>query len=36
MKLDYEEKICWLILAEKSLEKIWNNEKDDEIWDKYL
>jgi Arc/MetJ-type ribon-helix-helix transcriptional regulator len=26
----------WLALAEKSLEKIWDNEKDAKIWDKYL
>ena len=26
----------WMMLAEKSLNKIWNNKKDDEIWGKYL
>jgi hypothetical protein len=31
-----KEKICWIILAEKSLNKFWNNKKDDEIWNKYL
>lgn len=31
-----KEKIGWLILAEKSMEKIWNNKKDDEIWSKYV
>jgi len=30
-----KEKIGWMILAEKSMGKIWNN-KDDEIWGKYL
>ena len=30
------EKQGWLALAEKSLEKIWNNKKDDEVWSKYL
>ncbi|MBT3262577.1 ribbon-helix-helix protein, CopG family [Candidatus Woesearchaeota archaeon] len=31
-----KEKQGWLALAEKSLEKIWNNKKDAETWDKYL
>lgn len=31
-----KEKIGWMILAEKSLNKIWANKKDDEIWSKYL
>ena len=31
-----KEKIGWLIMAEKSMSKIWNNKKDDEIWGKYL
>ena len=31
-----KEKIGWLILAEKSLNEIWNNKKDDEIWRKHL
>jgi len=31
-----KENIGWMILAEKSLAKIWNNKKDDEIWSKYL
>ena len=31
-----KEKIGWLILAEKSMEKLWDNKKDDEIWNKYL
>ena len=37
-KLDVnrKEKIGWMILAEKSMKKIWNNKKDDEVWSKYL
>jgi len=31
-----KEKIGWMILAEKSLNKILNNKKDDEVWSKYL
>ena len=31
-----KEKIGWMILAEKSLNKMWDNKKDDEIWSKYL
>ena len=31
-----KEKIGWLVLAEKSMEKIWDNKKDDEVWSKYL
>lgn len=31
-----KEKIGWMILAEKSLKKIWDNKKDDEVWSKYL
>lgn len=31
-----KEKIGWLILAEKSMKKLWDNRKDDEIWSKYL
>lgn len=30
-----KEKIGWLILAEQSMKKIWDN-KEDEIWGKYL
>lgn len=30
-----KEKIGWMILAEKSLAKMWDN-KEDEIWGKYL
>ena len=31
-----KEKQGWMALAEKSLEKIWKNKKDDEVWSKYL
>ena len=31
-----KEKMGWLVLAEKSMTKIWANKKDDEIWEKYL
>lgn len=36
LNLDSKEKIGWLALAEKSMDKIWNNSKDEEIWKKYL
>jgi metal-responsive CopG/Arc/MetJ family transcriptional regulator len=37
-KLDrtQKEKIGWMVLAEKSMKEIWDNEKDDEVWGKYL
>lgn len=31
-----KEKTGWFVMAEKSMEKIWNNKKDDEVWNKYL
>lgn len=31
-----KERIGWMILAEKSMKKIWDNKKDDEVWNKYL
>jgi len=31
-----KEKIGWMILAEKSLNKMWNNKKDEGVWAKYL
>ena len=31
-----KEKQGWLVLAEKSMEKIWSNKKDEETWSKYL
>lgn len=34
-KFEAAEKLGWLKLAEKSLEKVWNNKKDDEVWRKH-
>ena len=31
-----KEKMGWLIIAEKSMKKIWDNKKDDEVWSKYV
>ena len=31
-----KEKIGWLIMAEKSMKKLWDNKKDEEVWAKYL
>jgi len=31
-----KEKIGWMILAEKTMNKLWDNKKDDEVWSKYL
>ena len=36
LEISRKEKYGWLILAEKSLQKIWSNKKDDETWNKYL
>lgn len=36
MDRNKKEKIGWLVLAEKSMEKVWDNKKDDEVWNKYL
>ncbi len=36
LNINSKEKIGWLALAEKSMDKIWNNSKDEEIWKKYL
>ncbi len=30
------EKLGWLALSEKSMKKIWDNKKDNEVWSKYL
>ena len=35
MERNRKEKIGWMILAEKSMKKLWDN-KEDEIWNKYL
>lgn len=31
-----KEKYGWLVLAERSFNKIWDNKKDDEVWNKYI
>ena len=31
-----KEKYGWLVLAEKSMKKIWENKEDDKVWEKYL
>lgn len=31
-----KEKAGWLIVAEKSMQNLWDNKKDDETWGKYL
>ena len=36
LETNRKEKADFLILAEKSMEKIWDNKKDDKIWRKYL
>jgi len=36
METRIKEKQGWMALAEKSLDKIWKNKKDDEVWSKYL
>ncbi len=31
-----KEKMGWLSMAEKSMSKLWDNEKDEKIWSQYL
>lgn len=31
-----EEEKGWLMLAEQSFKEVWDNEKDDAVWEKYL
>ena len=31
-----KEKMGWLSIAEKSMAKVWDNPKDEEVWSKYL
>ncbi|MCR4369274.1 MAG: ribbon-helix-helix domain-containing protein [archaeon] len=31
-----QEKIGWMMMAEKSMKKIWDNKKDDEMWGRYI
>lgn len=30
-----KEKLGWLILSKKSMKKMWDNKKDDNVWNKY-
>jgi len=27
---------CWMMIAERSLKKLWDNKEDNKIWIKYL
>lgn len=36
LETNRKEKAGFLILAEKSMKKIWDNKKDDKVWSKYL
>ncbi|MBI4141383.1 AbrB/MazE/SpoVT family DNA-binding domain-containing protein [Candidatus Woesearchaeota archaeon] len=31
-----KERLGWMLLAEQSLKKIWDNPKDEAVWKKYL
>ncbi len=31
-----KETIGWMLLAEQSLKKVWDNPKDEEVWKRYL
>ena len=31
-----KEKIGWMVLAKKSISKLWNNKKDEDAWSKYI
>jgi len=31
-----KERMGWLLLAEKSMAKLWNNPKDETAWKKYI
>ena len=35
LELNRKEKIGWMILAEKSMQRMWNNKKD-EVWNGYI
>lgn len=32
---EQKERAGWMAIAEKSLETVWNNKKDDQTWNKY-
>ena len=36
LETNKKENAGFLILAEKSMKKIWDNKKDDKVWSKYL
>lgn len=36
MDRNKKERIGWMIVAENSMKKIWDNKKDDKTWNKYL
>lgn len=36
METNKKEKFGWLVMAQNSMNKIWDNKKDDEVWSKYL
>ena len=31
-----EERAAWMAIAESHLKRIWDNPKEDEVWNKYL
>ncbi len=31
-----KENVGWMMLVEKSMKGIWDNKKDEEIWNKYM
>jgi len=33
---EFKEQMGWLSLAEQTLQELWNNKDDDEIWSNYL
>lgn len=33
---EQKERLGWMLLAEHSLKKIWDNSKDEAVWKKYL
>ena len=36
ININEKEEMGWIILDEKSMKKIWDNKKDDEVWNNYL
>ncbi len=33
---EFKEQMGWLSLAEQTLQELWNNKEDDDIWSNYL